>query len=277
MRIKTALVTGGTSGIGLSLVKALAKESYRIFFIGTNKYKGREIETQLKKQYSNLSINFVHLDLSDLREVHRFANEFKSENKELDLLANIAGVLLLQRSESKDGIEKTFAISYLASFHMTNQLIPLLKKSQQGRVINVAAAPSVILKPELDFDNLNSQKKYNGFQASTLAVHAKTVFTQSLAEKLADSNITVNSFHPGNIRSELFRNMAPIQRNLMKLFTTFFKTESSTAIYTALNPKLNTKTGNLIVGTKAIPLNFNRDYKDRLWDKSKEMVNLSLQ
>ncbi len=86
MTKKIALVTGGTSGIGLSLVKELVENNFYVHFIGTSKEKGQLIESELNT-VNNLGCKFIELDLSNLKKVKAFADKFKSEVSQLDIWA----------------------------------------------------------------------------------------------------------------------------------------------------------------------------------------------
>lgn len=268
MQKRTAIVTGGTSGIGLSLVKTLVKNSYKVYFIGTNWEKGKEIELSL----SESKAEFVPLDLGDLIQVQEFIQKFKEQNGKLDLLANIAGVLLPDREETTDKIEKTFAVSYLSVFHLTNELVSLLEKSHDARIVNVAGNSSLILNQKLNFNDLNFRNNYNGIKASTLAVHAKTVFTQSLSEKLIGSSVTVNSFNPGYIKSGLFRNMSGFQKAIMKIISPFFASESKMGNYISLSNEIKGVTGKIFDGKKVITLHFDKVYREKLWQESEVLI-----
>lgn len=274
--MKNALITGGTSGIGLSIVKALAKNNYQVYFIGSNHLKGKEIELELRNSSNNKAIHFVNLDLSNLKEVQEFVQRFKKKHAKLDLLANIAGVLLPKRQETIDGLEKTFVVSFLSGFYLTNELIPLLKESENGKIINVAAKPSLILNQKLDFNDLSLEKDYNGFRASTLAVHAKTVLTSILSQKLNGNSIIVNSFDPGYVKSNLSRSMSGFQKQMMRLANLFFSKESKTGIEACLAQDLNNVSGKLLVGKKVLELNFDKDYCESLWNKSTELLERTL-
>lgn len=270
MERKKALVTGGTSGIGLSIVRELAKSDYNVCFIGTNQKRGKEVESELKSVNSNSEVNFINLDLSKLKDVQQFTENFKKQHTCLDLLANIAGVLLPKRQETVNKIEKTFAINYLAHFYLTNELIPLLEKGNDARVVNVAGKPSIIMKPKINFNDLNLTTNYKGIQASTLAIQAKTAFTQSLSERVSKKNIAVNSFDPGYVKSELFRSMPVFMRFIMK--NPFFANKSNTGIYVCLSNEIKGVSGKLFVGKKAMDIDFDKDYQDRLWEKSEAMI-----
>jgi len=267
---KIALVTGGTSGIGFSIVKALVKEEYEVHFIGRNASAGARIEEELPTAF------FHPVDLENLKDVRDFLLGFKKHYSKLDLLANIAGTVLPKRQETQEGIEKTFALSYLSPFYMSNELLPLLKKGESPRIVNVGASPSVVLEEKLNFSDLNSETQYNGFRASALAVHAKTVLTQSLSERLSDGSVTVNSFHPGNIRSGLLRNASAPVKVMMKLCSPFFRKECTTGIGACLDTQWSDTTGCLITEKKVIALSFGQEYRQRLWKESEILVQQAL-
>ena len=167
MERKTALVTGGTSGVGLSIVRELGKGGAYVHFIGTNREKGERIERELSE--AGIACRFIHLDLSRLRSVRDFANDFKSEVSELDILANVAGVMLPERQETAEGVEKTFAIAYLSAFLLCRELAPLLAKGSHARIINVSGAPAQLLKPHLDFEELDFKANYHGIRVTIAA------------------------------------------------------------------------------------------------------------
>jgi NAD(P)-dependent dehydrogenase (short-subunit alcohol dehydrogenase family) len=271
MSNKTALVTGGTSGVGLSLVRSLADSNYNVFFIGTNSEKGKKIEAALSSN-SKGAIHFIPLDLSDLKKVNEFAHQFCREHGRLDLLANIAGVILPERQETTEGIEKTFAIGYLSPFVLIHVLSPLLEETKQARVLNVGASPSTILKHRLDFEDLNFTKNYNGFKTSIATVHAKTVLTSILAEKQAGKKIDFNSFHPGMVKSQLTRNLPLAMRIVSKLLVPFMSGSSKSAVYAGTSEEIRGITGKIFVNKKAVSLDFDKKYKESLWSVSQEMM-----
>ncbi len=257
MRRKIALVTGGTSGIGLSMVKDLVENNFYVHFIGTNNEKGKAVEAELNNTNSEVS-KFVKLDLSNLKDTLEFANKFKSEVPQLNILLNVAGVMLPDRQETSEGLEKTFAIDYLSAFILCRELEPLLEKEEHSRILNVSGVPSQVLKQGLNFVDLNFTKNYKGMGTAILAVHAKTVLTEILAEKLKHKKIDVNAFHPGSVKSDLGRNMKFPMSLLFKMIAPMMSSKSKTGIYASLSDTLNGVTGQLIVKKKAVPLNFDQ-------------------
>lgn len=262
---KTALVTGGTSGVGLSVVKGLIREDYFVVFIGSNETKGKALEASLGEQ----NATFIGLDLGNLNEVYRFTEDFVKTYNHLDLLANVAGVVLPKRETTREGFEKTFAIGYLSPFILSVRLASLLKNTPGSRIANVSAQPETILKTRLDFENLDFRKDYNGFKASIATVHAKTVLTSILSEKL---HLDVNSFHPGIVRSALTRHQPFLLRLLTKAISPLMSRTSQNGIYVCVSKDVEGISGQLYVNKKPVALNFEKDYKETLWKKTNELL-----
>ena len=271
MNSKVALVTGGTSGIGRSLLPELVRAGFFVHFIGRDGERGRQIEAELNASHEPVA-RFVRLDLSEPDRVRAFARSFRDQIPQLDLLANVAGAMFPERQVSAQGFEKTFAIGYLSVFVLATELAPALAKGGSSRIINVAGRPRFVLKPSLDFDDLGFEKAYNGMDVAIKTVHAKTVLTEILAERLADQGISVTSFHPGGIKSNLGRNMSLPMRTLFGVANLFMATTSKSAVHVATSPEVQGTTGELFVGRKGQKLNFEPAYKAALWNRTLAMV-----
>jgi len=269
---KHALITGGTSGVGLSIVKALVKHNFRVTFIGSNLGKGKAVEADLLTT-SKLKHKFIQLDLGELDTVKAFTTQFMEAHESLDLLVNVAGIMSPKQQFTIRGQDKTFSIGYLSAFILSTELVPLLEKSNQARIVNVAGQASHVLKPVLDFNNLNFETNYSGFKTAITTVHAKTVLTQILAEKLIDKKITVNSFHPGIVQSDLSRNMPKILQFFAKLVSPFMAKTSENGIFVCLDESIKNVSGKLFVNKKPTTINFNIDYREKLWNATKDIIN----
>ncbi len=268
---KIALVTGGTSGIGLSLVKGLVENNFYVYFIGTNKEKGAAVEAELNAPNSAVC-QFIELDLSNLNRVKEFVDQFKSNVSQLDILLNVAGVMLPNRQETPEGVEKTFAIGYLSSFILSTELVPLLEKVSHSRIINIGVPPAMALKRRLDFEDFNFNNNYSGPNVLTNTVHAKTVLTEILAEKLKDKKIDVISFNPGPVKSDIGRNMSFPLKPIFQTVSLFFPRESKSGIYLSTSDELKGVTGQFFSKEKPIPLNFEKAYKDQLWSRTEDVL-----
>jgi NAD(P)-dependent dehydrogenase (short-subunit alcohol dehydrogenase family) len=271
MTHKTALVTGGTSGVGLSIVRELAQRGVHVHFIGTNEERGKQIEQELNGAGSSVC-KFIQLDLSRLCGVRDFAHKFRSEVPELNILLNVAGVMLPKRQATSEGIEKTLAINHLSAFLLSRELTPALARTSHARILNVSGAPAQVLKPRFDFEDLDFDKKYNGIRAAFDTVHAKTALTQSLAEKLKSQAIDVNAFHPGTVKSELGRHLSFPMSLAFTIASSFMSKASESGIYVSTSPDLEGVTGQLFVKKRARPLNFEQGYRERLWGVTEDLI-----
>ena len=276
MNTKTALVTGGTDGVGKSIVKALVAKHYNVFFIGANQDKGLKLEAELKKTLAgdtDTNVSFIHLDLSDIKSVKQFAGVFSETHARLDLLLLSAGVAIPKRLETDDGIEKTFAIGYLSAFVLCHELAPLLAKGDKSRILLVSGGGEVVLKERLDFNDFNNVKNYNAIKSAARTVHAKTVLTEVLSKEFADKDIDVNCFHPGIVKSGLGRNMPWPISFAFKGASLVMPRESKTGIYACISESLNGVTGQFLVSKKRIPLKFNEAYKEKLIKNTESILS----
>ena len=269
--MKTALIAGGTSGIGRSIAHALLEKNFEVILVGQNPEKGAAAKAALDAGRAG-STKFIRLDLSDIKAVRNFAIEFAETHKKLDLLANVAGVMVADRQLTMEGFERTFAVGYLSAFELSTKLAPLLEAAPNGRNANVAGVESFIFKAKLDFDDLTFSEGYSSFKTAITTVHAKTVLTQILAEKYVSANIDVNSFHPGAVRSDLMRNMPWLTRQLFKIPSLFMTKSSKTGIRVSSDPDLQGTTGKYITDKKMIDLKFEKTYRDRLWHETEHML-----
>lgn len=268
---KIALVTGGTSGVGMSIAKELAEKDFSVHFIGTNRERGQALEADLN-QIGGSDCRFIELDLSSLRATKEFAIQFGSEVPRLDVLLNVAGVMLRERQQTAEGIEKTFAIDYLSAYVLSRELVPLLSNANHARILNVSGAPSQVLKPRLDFENMAYRQNYSGMGVAVDAVHAKTVMTEILAGKLTRENIDVNAFHPGWVKSNLASDLPGYMRTLFSIMGPFMSKGSKSGNLAATSDAVTGVTGQLFVKTTPRPLSFDQAYKDQLSSWTSETV-----
>lgn len=268
MSKKIALITGGTSGVGLSIIRELSKKNYTINFIGTNQEKGDQIEKEINDS------KFFKVDLSNLKEVNLFIENFKLKHSKLDLLANIAGVVNLKENLIDNEFDKTILIGYVSSFVFNKELYLLLNKSEQGRIVNVSGGKSMVLKNIINF---NQEKPfitnpYNPFKSSIKAVHLKTVSTQYFSELYKETNITVNAFHPGLVKSNLTRQFKGVFKLLTKIGQVFLASKSKNGNHLCLSKELSKKSGYLIINKKLTPLNFKDDYVNQIVNLTEKWI-----
>ncbi|HKD46793.1 MAG TPA: SDR family NAD(P)-dependent oxidoreductase, partial [Rhizomicrobium sp.] len=192
MRGKTVVITGATSGIGEVAAIHLAEQGARIVFTAREKERAQVTLEKLRRA-NPASGHAVHFcDLSQLSEMRRTAEEIGDEPA-IDVLINNAGALFNSRLETKDGLEKSFALNHMSYFVLTKLLLPKLKAG--ARIINTAS--DAHHRAKIDFDDLQSKKGYSGFAIYSKSKLCNILFSRELARRIAGTGVTANVLHPG--------------------------------------------------------------------------------
>ena len=277
---RTALVTGGTSGIGLETARGLIPHFDAVAIVGRN-------PERLSSAAQSLAIsggNIVPLqaDFSSLADVRRLANEVKTRFDSLSVLVNNAGVWHKERTLSKDGYEDTFAVNHLAHFLLTNELKGLLVEGAPSRVLNVSS--SMHLRPHsLHWDDLMFESGWSGFWVYGHSKLANVVFSNELARRWKDLGVTSNSLNPGNVRSRITREnvfLNTLHRSpIARLFIMSEADGARASIRLATAAELEGVTGRYFDRLKES--RFSKAAEDeeagrRLWDLSEQLVQAAL-
>jgi NAD(P)-dependent dehydrogenase (short-subunit alcohol dehydrogenase family) len=165
------------------------------------------------------------LDLGSLASVRRFASDFKAGHARLDGLVNNAGVMSTPQGRTQDGIETQFGTNYVGHFLLTELLLDTLKASAPSRVVCVSSVAHVGIRKEVGeirLDDLNFEKRpYDPLRAYTQSKLAIVVYARHLARRLQGKGISAFSVHPGWIRSNLVKHMAPtwVQNVVLRPFS----------------------------------------------------------
>lgn len=279
MTNKICVVTGATSGIGLETAKALALMGANVIVVGRNAKKCIATVTELKKQTGNALIESMCADLSELSQVRNLARELKQKYPHIDVLVNNAGAYFKSgRYESTEGYEMTLALNYLSPFLLTSLLVDSLKKSDQGRIINVSS--NAHFKGEIRLDDLQSQKDYDGFKAYAQSKLALVLFTNELARRLTNTRITVNALHPGLVATNFGKNNGLLRfylRRLIKRHEISAEEGARTCIYLATSPDVDEITGGYFVKERQVASSndsYDQNLAKKLWEVSEILTNL---
>lgn len=203
MQEKVAIVTGATSGIGLETAKNLAANGYNVVLAGRDKEKGTCVAAEIIGQWGNASAAVLSLDLASMRSVRAFADSFKAKYNQLDVLVNNAGGFYDRLQKTEDGFEMTMGVNYLAPFLLTRLLLPLLRKTEGARIVNITSKAAFYAKLKLD-ENTFLSHTY-GFKAYAASKLAQILFTIDLAEELRDAGVTVNAAYPGRVATNIWQ------------------------------------------------------------------------
>lgn len=279
MAEKICLVTGATSGIGKVTAQSLAKQGAKVIIVSRSKEKCASTVEEIKKLTANSEVDFIAADLTSQKEIHKLAKQFTGSYPRLDVLVNNAGGLFLSRELSPNNIEMTWALNHLNYFLLTNLLIDSLKASQAARVVNVSSVAHE--NGNIDFENLQGEKKYSGWGAYCQSKLANVLFTYELARKLSKTKITANALHPGVVGTNFGINNKGLIGKLIQLYLKIFsisdKEGAETSIYLASSTEVQVVTGKYFIKKKqhnSKPISYDEGIAKRLWQLSKELTNL---
>ena len=196
MNGRTCLITGATDGIGKEAAIELAKKGCNLILIGRSKEKGEKVVEQIREVADNyVDIDYFTADLMLMKEVSRIAGQVSKKYPRIDVLLNNVGAYFTSREVTEEGFERTFALNHLGYFLMTKKLLPLVEKSDYKRIVNVSSSAHYGI--DFEFDNMNGEKKYAGFDTYKKSKLANVMFTYELAKRIEGTGITANCLHPG--------------------------------------------------------------------------------
>lgn len=273
---RVVLVTGGTSGIGKAAATALAAMDAEVVITGRNRERGESAAEEIRRVAGSDRVTLMLADLAIQSEVRALAAGFEANHDRLDVLVNNAGVIMNERTETPDGLEATLAINHLAPFLLTNLLLDLLKKSAPSRVITVSSEAR--RGAEIDFDDLQSERRYRGFPVYGMTKLANILFTYELAERLRGTGVVANCVHPGAVNSNFGQHNRGPMTLLFRAFKPLMRSPErgvETIIYLAGAPEAGWMNGKYLADRKVISFEpRDASTQERLWKESAELTGL---
>ena len=273
---KVVLITGGTSGIGKAAAVEFAGMGAEVVITGRNAERGKEAVGEIKARSGSDAVSLLLADLSTQAEVRRLAEEFRSGHDRLDVLVNNAGVVNQKRSETADGIESTLATNHLAPFLLTELLLDLLKGSAPSRIVTTASEAE--RWGRMDFDDLQSRKRYGAFPVYGMTKLANIMFTIDLGEKLEGTGVTATCFHPGAVNTNFGNGTGSIGTFLFRAFKPFMRSPekgAETLVYLASSPDVDGMTGKYLSDLKLITAKsaaYDAEIRRKLWEASEKLT-----
>ncbi len=267
---KIVLITGSTDGIGMYTALALAEMGMRVLLHGRDPARAKLVRDKIRDATGNDHVDFLIADFAELEQVHALADAVRDRYGRLDVLVNNAGVYLKQRRVTADGIEATFQINHLAPFLLTHLLLDRLEASAPSRIVTVSSTTHQSAR--IDFDNLQGEKWYDGFNAYSVSKFGNIVFTCELASRLHGTRVTANALHPGAVNTKLLRagfgsyGLRPEQG-------------AETPVYLASSPEVESVTGKYFVNKRAMsssPLTYDPTVQKEFWRISQELTEKAM-
>lgn len=208
---KVAFITGANRGIGFETAKGLGELGITLVLGARDLAKGAVAAKEL--QALGYQAEAIHYDASQAKSADDAFEHLNKHYEKLDILVNNAGILqepLMGDNSSTVSIQilqETFQTNLFAVIDLTQKLLPLIKKAPAGRIVNLSSILASLTLHSMPNSLIHPAKAF-AYNASKTALNAYTVH---LAHELRDTNIKVNSAHPGWVKTELGGSNAPME------------------------------------------------------------------
>ncbi len=275
---RIVVITGGTSGIGLVAAERLAGKGARLVLVARDPTRG-EIALQRLRSAGPKAAHAIHYaDLSTIQEMKRVAGEIAAAEPRIDVLINNAGALFSSRQVTADGLEMTFATNHMSYFVVTLGLADRLRSTPGARVVNTASAAH--RRARLDFDDLQSAKRYRGFSVYGRSKLCNILFTRELAKRWSQAGVTANSLHPGFVSTRFGDQSGGVFQRLVraaKLFAISPEKGAETIVHLASSDSVAKLSG--LYFYQCRPVQPTKEAQDdfaakRLWDESVRLAQM---
>ena len=272
--MKTAVVTGGTSGIGFETARELARRGWRVIITGHDEAKLRAAAEAIGAAAAVQVADFA--SFTDVRALGAALNE----EPRIDVLVNNVGVALSRQQQSRDGNDMMLQVNHLSPFLLTTLMLEKLKASAPARIVNVSSRMHRMAR-DFGFDDFQFARSYGVRKGYARTKLYNVLFTRELARRLAGSGVTANALHPGMIRTQIgkdgdLRGIAGLLWPLLqRLNGRPIEEASRMPVHLATAPELEGVTGKYFTtGRAAEPSALAQDdaAAARLWEMSERLV-----
>jgi NAD(P)-dependent dehydrogenase (short-subunit alcohol dehydrogenase family) len=264
---RKAIVTGANTGLGKVIARELARLGADVTLACRNAEKAEAAKAEILAAVPQAKVDVQLVDVSSQASVKAFAAKFLAGSPKLDILVNNAGAWWMDRRESVDGIELQWATNVLGPQQLTQLLLPALKASGHGRIVNMASTAA----GKLDLSDVQFKtRKYSPMDAYSATKQANRMLTWAQADRLQGSGITVNALSPGLVKTDLNRGVSGFLSFFFAIMTPLIaKTPeqgADTALWLAADPEVEGKSGKFWVDRKETACKFrNHDQQEALW------------
>lgn len=284
---KTIILTGANSGIGKAAAVQLAKLGANIIMACRSPERGAQALEEVCRLSNNNQVELMLVDMASQASIRRFSEEFQAKHAQLDVLIHNAANFdhrLKRPALTEDGVETIFATNHIGIFLITHLLLDVLKASAPSRVITVASK-GLVTYPFLDieFDNLNGERKFNTQHAYYHAKLAQVMFTYDLAERLKGTGVTVNCVRVTNVAipDDRITHLPKWVQNVYKIKRSMSITperQAETYVYLAADQAVETVTGGYWDENnhqvRSNRSSYKRETWQRLWQESARLAGL---
>jgi NAD(P)-dependent dehydrogenase (short-subunit alcohol dehydrogenase family) len=274
MKNQIIFFTGGTSGLGKVAACELANLGATVVVTVRNIEKGRILLNYFQEKYKSPKGGFDLLDcnLSSFLSIQQAVLAFQKKYDRLDMLINNAGLWKNQYQETKDAVEETFHVNFLAPLLLTELLAEMLTKSKNARIIFTSSG---LHQGKIQLEDIEYRKNFKGFNAYRQSKLAIILLTRLLAEKLSDKYIGVYSQHPGVVKTDLAWESNRAMRTIFLSMGISPQKGSKTLLYLATEPKAYLKSGEYYYKnkvTQTTPESYDMEMAEKLVEHSNKYL-----
>jgi NAD(P)-dependent dehydrogenase (short-subunit alcohol dehydrogenase family) len=241
---RTALVTGGSSGIGRATCEGLLRAGATVHLLGRDRQRtdhaASEIRRELRVADERLSPELC--DISDPSEVRDFTESFLARRPRLDLLVHNAGVLTRRRERTQSGLELTFATNVFGPFLLTSLLLPALLAGSPSRVITVSSGGMYTARLDPDDPQLEG-RAFHGPSFYAHSKRAQVILNRLWSEQHAGHGIGFHAMHPGWADTGGLRKSLPRFHRLMRPLLRDAEQGADTVVWLATASSLEPASG----------------------------------
>ncbi|WP_437542195.1 SDR family oxidoreductase [Sorangium sp. So ce367] len=267
MNGKVCIVTGGNTGIGKETARGLAQAGAKVVLACRDTGRGEAARDDIARSTGRKDVEVIALDLGSKASIRAFGERFRAAHERLDVLVNNAGVWRSARGTTEDGIEATFGVNHVGTWLLTQDLLPLLKKSAPSRVVVLSS--KLHYRGRMDWEDLQfERRKYGTTAAYSQSKLANVLFTKALARRLEGTGVTVNAVHPGVVRTDLMRDYPKLLTKLFNLFLLTAEQGAECSLHVATAPELAGVTGEYFEKSRIKPAAaeaLDEAAQERLW------------
>ena len=274
---RTVVVTGASSGLGISTTRELARAGARVVLAVRNVSKGEEVARTVEGR-----TEVRRLELTSLASIREFANGWTGD---LDILINNAGIMLAPEGRTQDGFELQIGTNHLGHFALTNLLLPHIT----DRVVTISSP--LHARGRIDVDDLNWERRpYDASRAYADSKQANVLFTLELQRRLSSEGNAVRavSAHPGIAKTNLGAHLTGLRGVLAGIATRLIAQDAEHGALPTLYAATQDIPGNSFVGPDGLshlrgypelvqPSAASQDpnLAERLWARSAELTDVS--
>ncbi len=276
---KIGVVTGATSGIGRAAALRLARDGWHLVVPARDAARARRLAEEIRRE-TGRDIDVVDCDLASLASVRAAGEAIRARYPRIGLLVNNAGAVYTRFEQTVDGYERTFATNHLGPFLLTRLLLDSLRAAESARIVIVSSEAHK--SGDVDFDDLQNERDFKGFEAYGRSKLMNLWFAYELARRLAGTGVTVNALHPGVVRSgfgDSARGLFRLGVIVARPFMISAERGSDTLVWLATAPDAAGATGKYFIRNREVRSR-RRSYDEaaaaRLWTESERLIDRAL-